>query len=73
MEEKSSRSLSEQVESTVGELRLKDKKEREENTFVELRYCSDSCSEKTEDENIERVFISVRELNRRLNRELTDR
>jgi hypothetical protein len=57
----------------VKELRLKDKEERAENTFAESRCCSDSCSEKTEGENIEKVFISTREVNKRLNRKLTNR
>jgi hypothetical protein len=68
-----SRSLLEQMESTVRELRLKDKEGRRENTFAKLRCCSDLCSEKTEGENIERVFISTEGLNERLNGGLTNR
>jgi hypothetical protein len=69
---RSSKSLSEQFESLVRELRL-DKGGRRRNTFAESRCCSDSCCEKTEGENIGRVFIFTGKLNRKLNRELNDR
>jgi hypothetical protein len=46
---------------------LEDKGRREENMFTELRCYSNPCCMKTEEENIERVFISIKELNRELN------
>jgi hypothetical protein len=67
---RSSKSLSKQVESTLKELKLKDKRgrgEKGETTFAGSRCCSDLCCEKTEDENVERVFIFTEELNRELN------
>jgi hypothetical protein len=46
---------------------LEDKREKRENTFAGSRYCSDLCCLKTEEENIERVFMFVEELNGELN------
>jgi hypothetical protein len=67
-----SNSLSEQLKSLVGELRL-DKGGRGENTFAGSRCCSDLCCKKTEGENVERVFIFTRKLNGELNGGLNDR
>jgi hypothetical protein len=65
---KSSKSLSEQRESTMRKwIKLEDKRRRRENTFAESRCYSDPCYIKTEEENIERVFIFTGELNRELN------
>jgi hypothetical protein len=47
------------------------KKSKERNTFEGLRYCSNSCEEKTEGESIVRLFISIK-ISEELNRKLFD-